>query len=186
MTLQKLLYRYTAKLPCRLIRNEDDSPYLERYYIGKCFGVTFYLHRFVSSNAEKHLHNHPWKWARAVVLSGSYGEEVALDLCPAATPPGGSGCITTARKIRWYNKINGNHFHRIVSPSPGTWTLFFHGEREQIKNGDKHVDKGWGFLENYYGVGVHNVTLFRPFPANFPGWWETAPVGAESAREPWT
>ena len=114
--ISKLLYKLTANLPCRLIAL-DSGPYLERYYVGQLFGVTFYLHRFVSGDSERHLHNHPWRWGRALVLSGGYTEECVTDLCPAA---GDSGCLIEERRIRWWNKVNGNHFHRITAPKPTT------------------------------------------------------------------
>lgn len=177
--INKLLFKLTSGLPCRLIQRDDGRPYLERYYVGELFGVTFYLHRFVSSDEEKHLHNHPWTWSRAAVLSGSYLEEVATDLCPFATPAGGSGCITETRTIRWWNRIDGNHFHRIKRTEPGTWTLFFHGKRQRVKMGQCSKLKGWGFLENSCGV-----TVFRPFPVSSGAWWHEAPKGRNSKREP--
>lgn len=182
--INKLLYKLTAGLPCRLIPRDEDEPYLERYYLGQLFGVTFYLHRFVSSDEEPHLHNHPWNWGRALVLSGSYNEEVVTDLCPHATPAGGSGCLTETRRVRWWNSVNGNHFHRIANAQPGTWTLFFHGARTRVRMGQCSKLKGWGFLENFYGVGIHNVTIFRPFPVTSGEWWLKAPKGRDSAREP--
>jgi len=182
--INRLLYHLTAALPCRLIPRNESEPYLERYYVGQLFGATFYLHRFVSNDEEPHLHNHPWGWGRALVLTGGYDEEVVTDLCPHATPAGGSGCITERRRITWWNKVNGNHFHRIANAAPGTWTLFFHGPRTQVKMGEETKPKGWGFLENFYGVGLHHVTVYRPFPVTSGAWWLTAPKGRESGREP--
>ena len=180
--INKLLYKLSDRLPCRLINREGGLPYLERYYVGELFGVTFYLHRFVADAEEKHLHNHPWTWSRAAVLAGSYIEEVATDICPFATPAGGSGCITEMRKIRWWNKINGNHFHRIVKIEPGTWTLFFHGARQRVKVGQCSKLKGWGFLEAFCSPGLHGATVFRSFPVSSGEWWLTAPKGAEAGR----
>ena len=45
--IHKLLFKLTAGLRCKLI-DREGAPYLERYYLGRLFGVTFYLHRFVS------------------------------------------------------------------------------------------------------------------------------------------
>lgn len=173
--INQLLFRITDKLPCRLISRCPEEPYLERYYLGQLFGVTFYLHRFVSSDREMHLHNHPWNWARALVLSGSYDEEYVIDLCPNATPFGESGCITRTRRVRWWNCINGNHFHRIANAKKGTWTLFFHGRRARVPYGLK----GWGFLGK-----VKNSTVFTPFPGSCVKWHLTALKGRDSGREP--
>lgn len=94
--MSKLLFKLTARLPCRLIQL-DSGPYLERYYLGTLLGVTFYLHRFVSSDTERHLHNHPWGWGRALVLAGGYVEESVHDICPHAND---SGCIMQRKYIR--------------------------------------------------------------------------------------
>jgi len=163
--INKLLYRITANLPC------DISPHLERYYLGCLFGVTFYLYRFIKMFNESRIHNDPWTHGGAVVLSGSYDEERAIDLCPTA---GDCGCRTQIRHIRWFNRIDGNAFHRIFYAVPGTWTLFAHGKRP--------VNKGWGFLEHEYLVGYHDVTVFKPFQSARTKWWLTAPLGRDAGR----
>ena len=177
--MNKLLYWLAGFLPVRLIQL-DGRPYLERYYLGQLFGVTFYLHRFVSSDTERHLHNHPWKWGRAIVLAGGYVEEFVRDLCPLA---GSNGCVTDHRYIGFWNRVDGNSFHRIAAASPGTWTLFFHGPRQMILRGGASVPKGWGFLERLDCEDGPTLTVFRPFPSGEPGWWRKAPPGARSKRE---
>lgn len=179
--MNRLLYRLTANTPARLIKL-DGRPYLERYYVGRLFGVTFYLHRFVSSDSERHLHNHPWGWGRALVLSGGYDEEVVTDLAPSAGP---SGCAVTTRRVRFWNRVNGNHFHRIANAAPGTWTLFFHGRRVELpfEGGPGYVSKGWGFLERVE-AGDGYATGFFPFKHSPSGpWWLDAPKGRDVGRE---
>lgn len=180
--LNRLLYRLTAKLPCRLIEL-DSGPYLERYYLGQMFGVTFYLHRFVSSDSEEHLHNHPWRYGAALILSGGYTEERAFDICPHVA---GSGCLTQKVRRGWYNRVDGNTIHRIMDALPGTWTLFVHGPRAtvdvEVAGAIRKLTKGWGFFERKYIVGLHEVTVFRPAPSGNHAWWETALPGAESNR----
>lgn len=180
--INRLLYKLTAGLPCRLI-SLDSGPYLERYYVGQLFGVTFYLHRFVSSDSERHLHNHPWSNGASIILSGSYVEEVVLDMT-GADP---SGVLTEKRLKSWFNRVDGNHFHRIHDAAPGTWTLFMHGARERLPNGKP---KGWGFIEcNHVGwdngqfSGSYYMPTFRPqAPSTAADWWLTAPTGADSER----
>lgn len=185
--MRQLLYRLTGHLPCRLIKLDGD-PYLERYYVGQLFGVTFYLHRFVSSDSERHVHNHPWGWGRALVLAGSYVEESVLDLCPAAGP---SGCVTKDKKVRWWGRADGNHFRRTKDAEPDTWTLFMHGPRLRV--GPVLVGahtlrqlKGWGFLERVQALD-ETVTVFRSYPGarlSAPKWWQTAPSGNYVGRRP--
>jgi hypothetical protein len=170
MTLRnRLLYAITARLPARLIKI-DDRPYLERYYVGELAGVTFYLHRFVSGDSERHLHNHPWWRSGSLILAGSYLEERVVDLCPHASE---SGCIIESSRVRWFNVIAGNLFHRISDAAPGTWSLFFHGERAYVLD----QPKGWGFL-----AGEDGLTVFRPMPPSTPYWWRTAPLGRDVGR----
>ena len=176
--LSKLLYKLTANLPCRLIKL-DSGPYLERYYVGQLFGVTFYLHRFVSNDSERHLHNHPWRWGRSLILSGSYLEERATDLCPHA---GSSGCMTEHRRIYWWNTVNANIFHQIHDAELNTWTLFFHSERIMIDRGMASVPKGWGFLRRNITPFNEKITTFIPFRSSNSKWWLTAPKGRDAGR----
>lgn len=145
MSINSLLYRLTANMPVKVIKL-NDKPYLARYYVGKLWGVTFYLHQYLSADSERHLHNHPWTTSRAFVLTGDYTEEVVSDLCPHS---GNAGCITYFRNIKWYNRIDGSRFHRIVWVKSGTWTLFTHGGRAVV-NSFKMASrlKGWGFLNS--------------------------------------
>lgn len=163
--INKLLYRITANLPC------TSNALMERYYVGRLFGVTFYLHRFISNDSEQYIHNHPWARGGAVVLSGSYTEEYAIDLCPNA---GDCGCSTEKRRIGLFNWVAGNTFHRIHDAEPGTWVLFAHGKCP--------VNKGWGFLKREYQVGHHEVTMFKPFQSANTAWWKTAPLGRDAGR----
>lgn len=171
--LNHILYALTASRPVRHIKL-DSGPYLERYYLGQWRGITFYLHRFVSEDTERHLHNHPWGWGQSVILSGGYTESVATDICPSAGP---SGCTVETRKVRWFNRVDGNHFHRIGEAEPGTWSLFFHGPRSRVRVGSASVAKGWGFLER-----KGDRTEFMPWPSANTNWWTTAPLGRESGR----
>lgn len=180
--INRLLYKLTAGLPVRLISLES-GPYLERYYLGEILGVTFYLHRFVSADSERHVHNHPWKWGGSVILVGGYTEERLVDLCPHWR----DGYVTRFIKRRWFNVVNGNTFHRIHDAKPGTWTLFFHGSRELLPALDDEnplmVHKGWGFLEKH-GSRRGDVTVFSDYPSAHSNWWETAPAGWKSGRAP--
>lgn len=173
--VSKLLYRLSGYLPCRLIRL-DSGPYLERYYLGQAAGVTFYLHRFVSSDPERHLHNHPWGWGRALVLTGGYLEDSVVDLCAHMMP---SGCITIQKRVRRWNRVDGSLFHRISDAELETWTLFFHGPRVRLPGGQF---KGWGFLER-----VETGTLFTPYMASsgrhVHEWWRGALKGRFAGRE---
>ncbi|WP_244260428.1 hypothetical protein [Burkholderia gladioli] len=57
--MRRVLYAISSRLPCRIIA-DGNKPYLERYYLATVFGVRFYLHRFVASDPDRGLHDHPW------------------------------------------------------------------------------------------------------------------------------
>lgn len=159
--IRTLLYRLSGRLPCRLI-NDGDRPYLERYYLGRAFGWTFYLHRFVASDPARGLHDHPWDRAYSFVLAGSYYEETR------------SGY----RLVRWFNWLTGDSFHRVVlfPNMPHVWTLFCHGA----------YVKPWGFMKPIDTVPGEELLLWqahRPETSEATGkqrWWEKAPKGRDT------
>lgn len=171
--IRYLLFTGSGYLKGRLIKL-NGKPYLERYYLGKIFNRTFYLHRFLQKDAERNVHNHPWKKGGSFILAGSYVQLKAVDLCPWENE---SGAILKKEKIRIFNSVNGNSFHRIDKVVPNTWTLFFHSNRLNRKH--------WGYL-NQKKDGDVWVTQFRPHPNFTPSdWWRQARKGKELSRAPY-
>lgn len=169
--LRRLLFALSGRLRCRLI-HISGKPYLERYFLGKAFGITAYLHRFVSGDDERNVHDHPWGWACALILCGGYREERMTHLDPVEG---------WARRVRRMfplrvNIIRARDFHRITSPAPDTWTLFMHGRRV----------KGWGFLQHMNiadGVTRPMVVYHQPYDvAQAQDWTRSAARGCESGR----
>lgn len=161
--IRRLLYAISGRLPCRLI-NDGDRPYLERYYVGRVLGWTFYLHRFVASDPARGLHDHPWNRAYSFVLAGSYLEETR----------------TGTRRVRWFNRLTGDSFHRVVLPDGcrEVWTLFCHGP----------YVKPWGFMRPLDTVAGVPLLLWEPHAyqtdeaSGKQRWWDTAPHGADEHR----
>ena len=158
--IERLLLSITAGLPCRLIDGEHGEPYLERYYLFGAFGWHAYLHRFVDSDPDRGLHDHPWGRAASLVLTGGYDEIRSI---------GGGPARTHTRTLRpWrLNQLRGSDFHRVVlRDGQPAWTLFLHGPRV----------KGWGFVQNgTYRAMARNGGEFR-----HRDWWKAAPLGAET------
>lgn len=155
----RLLLWLTAHLPVRLIQ-EDGRPYLERYFVFQLFGVRCYIHRFVGSDPERGLHDHPWRWAASLVLAGWYLEERR----------------DGTRRRRIGNLLSADTFHRVVIPEGQTecWTLFLHSARDV---------KSWGFLSAEPG-GMKGMHVWSPYAyvreGGKPNRWElTAPKGRE-------
>ncbi len=171
--MPKILYKISGNLPCRLI-DIEGNPYLERYYVGSIFGLTFYLHRFVSADSERNLHDHPWAMAVSFVLSGSYIES-RLKYFDAKR---GNGVCVQQNPVRWFNIILARCFHLIGQAKPETWTLFIHTKKI----------KGWGFLHLMEVVreGVRETPALcysNPYAPVSSDWKYSASKGKYSKRE---
>jgi hypothetical protein len=155
--MQKILFRITNPLPCRIIDGDQGEPYLERYYLFGLLGWHVYIHRFVASDPDRGLHDHPWGRAISLVLSGGYRE---------VRGTGADDAAITVRRLRGgrINLLKGDDFHRVLlEPGQDAWTLFAHGRRV----------KGWGFLHD---------GRFRPVALDggdfrHRDWWINAPNG---------
>jgi hypothetical protein len=158
--MESLLLKLTAELPAKVIK-DGDRPYLERYYLGRAFGLVWYIHRFVASDPDRGLHDHPWRRAISLVLRGWYLEETRLG----------------TRVVRWINLIGGADFHRVVLPDErAVWTLFGH-------SAIKHP-KGWGFLRPYWINETGNALVYEEHvdqdaSLDSAAWVATAPKGRE-------
>lgn len=95
------------------------------------------LHWILQPDADRELHNHPFKY-RTYILQGWYEEEVGGLLLPAY------------RNVRKGDTVDGGGYHRIAGVSPGgVFTLFLMGK-----------DTGeWGFLVN--GKHVTSKAFFK-------------------------
>lgn len=131
--LDRALLRLSARMPVREIRL-DGRPYIERHWVGHCCGLTFYLHRYLGADGDREVHDHPWRFALGIPLSGGYLEE-RMDGLDLNCPGGFRVRLVLVRPWRW-NLITGGTFHRIMYVLPRTWTLFVHTP----------TCKGWGFL----------------------------------------
>jgi hypothetical protein len=168
--IARALMALTAHLPLRII-SENGRPYLERYFIFHTPWVRCYLHRFVGSDPERGLHDHPWRWAASLVLTGWYLE---------AKRDGW-------HQVRLANWLTGDTFHRVVMPigQHECWTLFIH---------TTHDVKPWGFakatvdgLPNSHelarALGIEGGVAFHWAAYEYHGkqkdhrWERTAPKG---------
>ncbi len=156
----KLLFKISAYLRCRVIRGENNEPYLERYHLLRLpFGIHIYLHRFVASDPGRALHNHPWRSALALVLSGKY-QETRL-----SSTVNGQQLNNRVIKAGRLNYISGKIYHRINLPPEGeAWTLFIHTASH----------RSWGFLNTQnrqFSYSDHNTIINK---ASNPLWWKSA------------
>ncbi|OBS07922.1 hypothetical protein [Acidihalobacter prosperus] len=147
-----------SRLPFRAIRGDQGEPYLERYYLGRFLGQTWYLHRFLASDPDRGLHDHPWRVSRSLILSGVY-----LEIRQQA------GSLFEIRRRFWplrINRIDGGTRHRIILPSGGeAWTIFSHGART----------KGWGFYRSAADGGLRYHPYAIDARDHDPDLWEKLP-----------
>jgi hypothetical protein len=169
--LARLLFRFSGLLRCRIILSNQDEPYLERYHLLRLpGGGGIYLHRFLASDPDRGLHDHPWDRAFGLVLTGGYKE---LRLAPQGD---GEKIVEQRLGPGSINNIRGDDFHRIVLPDAReAWTLFGHTRKY----------KDWGFV-NLDAAGQrhyqpHEDVTHEPDHAH---WWQSAPRGRHAAREP--
>lgn len=57
------------------IRGFDQSLYLSRTLLPRLGSARPLVHRIWREDADRHMHNHPWAWARFLIVSGGYVEE---------------------------------------------------------------------------------------------------------------
>jgi len=152
-----LLYQLTDHLPCKII-SEGDRQYLERYYLFTLGNVRFYIHRFVGSDPDRGLHNHPWKWALSLLLSGYYFEQNSYGLT----------------RVLFINGLVGDSLHRVILPPDRkeVWTLFFH-QHDRAKD--------WGFLREESET-TSTYTKHVPNQKEADDWWLTAPKGKATPK----
>jgi len=163
----RALYKITGRLRCRIIRGNQGEPYLERYHLFRLpGGGGAYIHRFLASDPDRGLHDHPWRKALGLVLSGGYLEQRLS----------GDAVVERILGPGRMNRLTGDDFHRIVLPGGSqAWTFFMH----------TGTIKDWGFLS----VSKDGERRFVPHEkatgeGSHARWWKTAPRGRHAGREP--
>lgn len=166
-----VLYAYVriTRKPSFTFKNPDGSPYLQRWPIqtrepwpdpeGRTGGEGWYLHKFLSSDDARSLHNHPSIYSVAWILRGGYVEtrkQVDMKHNPWST-----GMLRYDCQPGKMNVITSNTFHRVTlyreHETPAgvfggervSWSLFYMGPRSE---------RGWGFLQDDGRVrrAIHN------------------------------
>ena len=134
--IRRRLFDWSRTLPARAIRGPDGEPYLERYMVCRLpwpfGGGRVYLHRFVASDPDRGLHDHPWRWAVSLILAGGYLEQRLARFAPS-----GRRDRLAERRAPAINLLGGRSFHRVIlGPEAECWSIFIRPGR----------CKPWGFL----------------------------------------
>ncbi|UDY80342.1 hypothetical protein AXY1_31 [Achromobacter phage AXY1] len=168
----------TDRLPARLI-SDNGVDYMIRFYLFTAFGRRFYIHKFLASDPDRGIHNHPWRKAWSFIMLGWYFEE----LRGLASENG-----RRVRKVRWFNSLVADSCHRVILPSDEpVWTLFVHtvgdvqewGFFQRIDNLFEMIS--WRDERGNLYVEPDAREIYTPF--QYPGgkknseWWKGAPNG---------
>jgi len=112
-----------------IIPSPEGEDYLVRRHLVKFPKAKAYLHHILISDADRHLHDHPWDFI-IIVLWGGYYEH----------RPGG------VKKWRGPGSIvlrRAGDFHRVELPEGKTsWSLCFCGPKRKDRSKELSV---WGF-----------------------------------------
>lgn len=173
--MRALLYRLTNHLPCRLIAGDGGERYLERYFLfalgprGNPW-IAAYVHRFVASDPARGYHDHPWRWAMSMILSGRYLEQTVGDDFTATQ----TSALKTPGRISTFGP---NHKHRVDLLGTECWTLFMHGR----------WIRPWGFYRYVFGRQANGRAAIAWFYEQYSsectaGWWRIAKTGKELRR----
>lgn len=176
MLMNSILYKLSGFMRCKIIKGDEGQPYLERYMVarwGKNGEHTIFLHRFLDSDPDRGIHDHPWD-SKSFIVSGGYLEKRLIQ------KEGKEHVILRDVKPLTFNTIGKNDFHQIIlKKKTPAWTLFYHGPRV----------KHWGF--QYYKNKQDNSTeiekgsfvAYQDKSNPEEKWEKTAPLGKNANRE---
>jgi hypothetical protein len=112
----------------------EDNPYLERWYViprNRWFNI--YLHRFLRSDDDRALHDHPWV-NLSILLRGRYTEHLP------------SGVL----RVRWAGNLVARRptaLHRVELTHGTCWTLFLTGPR--VREWGFQCPQGWRHWKDF-------------------------------------
>lgn len=142
--LRDKLMAIATKRPPDFIVGGKDNPYLLRWFViprNPVFNI--YLHRFLRSDEDRALHDHPWA-SVSWILQGAYTEHEVLY----------GGVKTRDWLIEGDIKFraSGKFAHRVELTDGECWTLFVTGPR--YRNWGFHCEKaGWVPWQKFVNVG---------------------------------
>ncbi|HEX7906838.1 MAG TPA: hypothetical protein VF534_01930 [Paraburkholderia sp.] len=115
-----IINRITRRAPDVVI-GESHRPYLLRWWViprNRFFNV--YLHRFMRSDDDRALHDHPWLNC-SILLRGRYVEHTIA--------AGGINVRTERVAGNWKVRLSGRIAHRLELVDGECWTIFITGPR---------------------------------------------------------
>lgn len=125
------------------------ASYLTRWNLVSTPWFRVYVHRIDGPDPDRAPHNHPTDWCCFVLWGGYTHVRVVVPATPMRTYTGTLwGYPLPTERIRWWNYMTTDIYHRITDVKPYTWTLCFSGPRK---------DTAWGFLVREGVAGFRHV-----------------------------
>lgn len=126
--------------PHFVIGDDPESPYLiRRYLIPRNSLLNVYLHKFLRSDDDRALHDHPW-WFVSIILKGGYIEWV----------PGSEFSFRYAPSIA-YRRATHTHRVELFSDNKGglkpAWTIIVTGRK--VRHWGFHCPQGFRIWEKF-------------------------------------
>jgi len=116
------------KLCSKTVIGNPLAPLMIRYVLFRCEAWGIYIHKFLLSDYDRALHDHPWPFV-AIVLKGGYHEEHDQTIDQGKVSEWRAPGSVLLRPAEWR--------HRIVLPEGKTsWSLVIVGRRQ----------RRWGFV----------------------------------------
>ncbi|CAE6811362.1 hypothetical protein R69746_05635 [Paraburkholderia aspalathi] len=130
---ERIIARVTRRAPDIIIGDRAD-PYLIRWWViprNRFFNI--YLHRFMRSDDDRALHDHPWA-NLSILLRGMYAEHTIA--------AGGVNVRTVRQAGQWKFRPFGSAAHRLELIDGECWTIFVTGPRYR-EWGFHCPEEGW-------------------------------------------
>jgi len=119
-----------------------DNPYMLRYYlVPRNPYLNVYLHKFLRSDDDRALHDHPW-WFLSVMLKGGYWEHRKGKAKWRESPSVAIRKADTAHRVELdYEYIYDDYHRNLGSREKPYWTLIFTGPK--IREWGFYCPQGW-------------------------------------------
>lgn len=122
-----------------LVEDGRDEP--------ECEGLNLYVHRFLRSDDDRALHDHPWPWG-TLLLNGAYKEHLPADPANPAGPT--RSVIRRAGDVVWRAEAERPHRVELLDGQPAV-TLFLTGSR--AREWGFWCEQGWVHWHQFVGHG---------------------------------
>jgi hypothetical protein len=134
MILAEPLINYATRREPDFTIGRPGDTYLQRWYlIPKNRLLNIYIHRFIRSDDDRALHDHPWA-CMSILLRGRYVEHTVA--------AGGIHVRTERCAGDWKLRLLGGRAHRLELTHGECWTLFITGPKYR-EWGFHCAERGW-------------------------------------------